>query len=302
MTDEQLLTAARAGDEAAFTALVAPHRRGLYLHCYRLLGSPQDAEDALQDGLLRAWRGLSTFAGRSSVRSWLYAVATNAALRAAERRPPPEWVMPIPDTALAEDASYEERESVELAFLVALQLLPPRQRAVLILRDVLAFSGEETAQMLDTSPAAIYSALQRAHASLAGTQPERSQQATLRGLGDTQLRTLVDSLITAWDKADVDTIATLITEDVTFTMPPCGDHFAGSEAVLSFLRARPLSRPGRFVSRPTRANGQLAVVQHKVTDEGLEPHDVMVLDLDGPRIASFRAFVFADLAAQFASS
>ena len=227
MTDSQLIEAAGAGDEAAFAELVAPHRRPLHAHCYRMLGSLQDAEDAVQETLLRAWR-VSSFEGRSSLRSWLYTIATNVSLRAIERRPsrvlpidygPPAdphqpiqapllesvWIEPYPDEQLGLDdglagpeARYEQRESIELAFIAALQLLPPRQRAVLILRDVLGFSGAEVAQALETTPASVYSALQRAHATLDERRPDRSQQATLRSLGDEQLtgdrRTLRRSL------------------------------------------------------------------------------------------------------------
>src|SRR5215218_623485 len=201
------LTAARGGDEAAFTRLVAPHRAGLLAHCYRMLGSAHDAEDALQDALLRAWRGLRGFEGRSSVRSWLYSIATNVCLRALERRrrrilpqdgaPAAEtlWLEPFPDRELRDErptpeARYEERESVELAFVAALQHLSPRQRAVLVLRDVLGFAPAEIATSLEASPASVYSALQRAHATVEEKAPERSQQATLRSLGDRRVREL----------------------------------------------------------------------------------------------------------------
>src|SRR5208282_4712736 len=196
MTDSQLIEAATSGNQAAFAELVGPHRRPLQAHCYRMLGSLQDAEDAVQETLLRAWRSLSSFEGRSSLRSWLYSIATNVSLRAIERRPsrvlpldygpaadPHEpiqapllesvWMDPYPDGPLGLDdglagpeARYEQRESIELAFIAALQLLPPRQRAVLILRDVLGFSGAEVAEALETTPASVYSALQRAHATL----------------------------------------------------------------------------------------------------------------------------------------
>src|SRR5918912_2536447 len=200
MSDEQqLLAAAQAGDGDAFARLVEPYRAELRAHCYRMLGSVHDAEDALQEALLRAWRGLSAFEGRGSLRSWLYTIATNVCLKAIERRPklvlpidygPPAdphdplpepltesvWIDPYPDAAL----DYEQRESVELAFIAALQHLPATQRAVLILRDVLGFSGAEAAAALETTPASIYSALQRAHKSVDERLPEHSQQANLR--------------------------------------------------------------------------------------------------------------------------
>src|SRR5829696_10438984 len=214
------LTAARDGDEAAFTRLVAPHRAGLLAHCYRMLGSAQDAEDALQDALLRAWRGLRGFEGRSSVRSWLYSIATNVCLRALERRrrrilpqdggaPAGEtlWLEPFPDRELRDErptpeARYEERESVELAFVAALQHLSPRQRAVLLLRDVLGFAPAEIATSLEASPASVYSALQRAHAAVEEKLPARTQQATLRSLGDARLRELAERYVAAWESND----------------------------------------------------------------------------------------------------
>ena len=205
------LEAARAGDEAAFTALVEPYRGELIAHCYRMLGSLHDAEDALQETMLRAWRGIGRFEGRSSLRSWLYTIATNTCLNAIERRKPrvhpidygprtnPDegvpgmpvaesvWIEPFPDERLivadgpmAPEARYERREAVELAFIAALQHLPPNQRAVLILREVLGYSARETAATLETSVAAVNSALQRARATVEARLPERSQQATLR--------------------------------------------------------------------------------------------------------------------------
>ena len=233
MTESELLDAARRGDEAAFGRLVEPHRAALDAHCYRMLGSVQDAEDAVQDALLRAWRGLARFEGRSALHTWLYTIATNACLKAIERRPklvlpidygpatdPHDgpaapliesvWIEPDPDERLglgdgaaAPEARYEQRESVELAFIAALQHLPARQRAVLIMREVLGFSGQEVADALDTTPASVYSALQRAHRSVTERLPKRSQQATLRALGDDGLREIVDAFVAAWERGDV---------------------------------------------------------------------------------------------------
>src|ERR671931_746682 len=226
--ERELLKAAREGDQDAFGRLVEPYRRELQAHCYRMLGSYADAEDALQETLLRAWRALPGFEERSSLRSWLYRIATNACLRAIERRPkrvlpidygpaadphdePREpltesvWVEPYPDEMLGledalagPDARYEQRESVELAFIAALQHLPARQRAVLILRDVLGFSAREAAEVLETTPESVYSLLQRAHRTVDQRLPELSQQATLRALGDERLRELVERYMDAW--------------------------------------------------------------------------------------------------------
>src|SRR5919206_198559 len=235
MDEARLLEAARGGDETAFERLVEPHRAQLHAHCYRMLGSVHDAEDALQEALLRAWRGLPRFEGRSSLKSWLYTIGTNTALNAIEKRPkrvlpidygpaadphegPGEpivesvWVEPYPDDLLGlEDgyaspsARYEQRESVELAFIAALQHLPPNQRAALILREVLGFSAKEAASMLDTTTASVNSALQRARVTVDERLPEQSQQATLRALGDERLREIVDRYVDAWERCDVDT-------------------------------------------------------------------------------------------------
>src|SRR5215216_5759271 len=225
--ERELLRTARGGDEDAYRRLLEPHRSELHAHCYRMLGSVHDAEDALQEALLRAWRGLPRFEGRSSLRSWLYTIATNTCLNLIARRPkrvlpidygpaadphdgPGEpvvesvWVEPYPDEQLgladgfaAPEARYEQRESVELAFVAALQHLPARQRAVLILREVLGFSAGEVADALETTPASVYSALQRAHKTVDERLPERSQQATLRSLGDDGLRRIVDRFVVA---------------------------------------------------------------------------------------------------------
>src|SRR5205814_3083737 len=223
--EEQLLARARRGEEAAFGRLLEPYRPELHAHCYRMLGSVHDAEDALQEALLRAWRGLQRFEGRSSLRSWLYTIATNTCLNQIARRPkrvlpidyapaadphegPGEpvvesiWVEPYPDERLgledglaAPEARYEQRESIELAFIAALQNLPPNQRAVLILREVLGFSAKEVADQLETSVASVNSALQRARAAVEERVPEQTQQETLRTLGDDQLRELVDRYV-----------------------------------------------------------------------------------------------------------
>jgi RNA polymerase sigma-70 factor (ECF subfamily) len=331
MNERQLLDAAREGGEDAFARLIEPLRGELHAHCYRMLGSVSDAEDALQEALLNAWRGLAGFEGRSSVRSWLYTIATNACLKAIERRPtrvlpidygpaadpheaPGEpivesvWVEPYPDETLGLDdglagpeARYEQRESVELAFIAALQHLPARQRAVLILREVLGFSAGEAAEALETTPAAIYSALQRAHKVVDERLPEQSQQATLRSLGDDALREIVDRYVDAWERRDVDAVVAMLAEDATMAMPPLPTWYRGREAVAAFLGARPLApgRPWRLV--PIRANGQLAFGHYLWDDErgSFTPHGVNMLALHRGRIAEITAFLTPEVFARF---
>ena len=331
MTEDQLLDAARAGDETAFAQLVEPHRGALHAHCYRMLGSVPDAEDALQEALLNAWRGLSRFEGRSSLRAWLYAIATNASLRAIERRPkrvlpidyapaadPHDgpaaplvesvWVDPYPDETLGlegglagPEARYEQRESVELAFIAALQHLPARQRAVLVLRDVLGFSAREVAETLDTTPTGVDSALQRAHKAVDERLPERSQQTTLRSLGDRRLREIVDRFVDAWERADVDAVVAMLSADAAFSMPPLPSWYRGREAAAAFLARAPLRSDRRWRVVPTRANGQLAFGTY-LWDEpraAFMPHSVSVLTLDGAQIAEITSFLDADLIALF---
>jgi RNA polymerase sigma-70 factor (ECF subfamily) len=322
MTEQQLLQAAQAGDEDAFGQLVDSHRRELYVHCYRMLGSPHDAEDALQEALLRAWRGLTRFEARSSLRSWLFTIATNASLRAVERRPqrvlpidhgPPNdphtepgtpltesiWIQPIPDAALGDatpEARYEQRESVELAFIAAVQLLPPRQRAVLLLRDVLGFSGEEVARLLDTSPASVYSALQRAHKTVDARLPARSQQATLRALDDADLRRIIERYVDAWDRGDYDALAELLTDDATISMPPYSAWYQGRAAVVDFLEHWPMAAGRRWPTVATRANGQLAFAHSSLDEHGATyPHAITVITLDDARISDMVAFLYPEL-------
>ena len=317
-----LFSAARSGDDGAYAELVEPHRRHLYAHCYRMLGSVHDAEDAVQETLLRAWRNLASFQGRSTFRSWLYAIATNVCLRAVERRPrrvlpidygpaadphrplgPPivesTWIEPYPgerypvDDGLAgPEARYEQRESIELAFIAALQHLPARQRAVLILRDVLGFSGAEVAEALDASPAAVYSALQRAHDSIDRRLPDLSQQATLRALGDDELREMVERYVHAWEHNDVDAIATMLTEGATLAMPPTATWYRGRDDVAAGLESGPLGGANRWRLTPAFASGQLAVRAERWDDAtgAYAPHHTAVLTLRGTRIEAIDAF------------
>src|SRR4051794_22408125 len=254
-----LLDTARAGDEAAFARLVEPYRGQLHAHCYRMLGSVYDAEDALQEASLRAWRGLSRFEGRSSLRSWLYTIATNTCLNHIARRPkrvlpidygPPAdphggpgepvaeavWVEPYPDELFgvedgyaAPEARYEQRESIELAFIAALQLLPPNQRAVLILREVLGFSAQETADSLETTPQSVNSALQRARKTVEDRLPDESQQSTLRAIGDERLAEIVENYMDAMGRGDVDAVVAMLAEDAAWSMPPLASWFSGRD-------------------------------------------------------------------------
>jgi RNA polymerase sigma-70 factor, ECF subfamily len=330
MNEQDLLAAAKRGDEDAFGRLVAPYRRELHAHAYRMLGSSADAEDALQDALLGAWRGLSGFEGRSSLRSWLYTITTNASLKAIRRRPkrvlpidygPPAdprerqdepllesvWIEPSPDEHLfveddtaSPEARYEERESVELAFIAALQHLPARQRAVLILRDVLGFSAREAAEVLETTPVSIDSALQRAHKTVEERLPEQTQQTALRSLDDAELREIVDGYMEAWESADVPAIAAMLADDATMAMPPVREWYSGREAIAAFLERLPLREGARRLVR-TRANGQPAAA-HYVWDADAEaflPHAIHVLGLRGDRILDITVFLTPEPFARF---
>jgi RNA polymerase sigma-70 factor (ECF subfamily) len=319
--EHELLAAAQRGDEGAFRDLVEPLRPELHAHCYRMLGSVHDAEDALQEVMLRAWRGLSDFEGRSSLRSWLYRIATNTSLNVIEKRPkralpidygpaadphdaPGEplvesvWVEPYPDDKVgledgfaAPEATYEQRESVELAFVAALQHLPANQRAALILREVLGFSAREVAESLETSVASVNSALQRARKTVDEKLPAQSQQATLRAVGDEHLREIVEGYMEALQQGDVDSMVTLLTEDAAWSMPPLPGWYHGHEAVAAFLTDYPMRERWRHV--PTRASGQLAVGCYMWNEER-ESYVAAVLDvltLRGMRIAGVTGFL-----------
>jgi RNA polymerase sigma-70 factor, ECF subfamily len=326
-----LLKAAKRGDEGAFERLIEPYRGELQAHCYRMLGSLHDAEDAMQEALLRAWRGIGRFEGRSSLRSWLYTIATNSSLRLIERRPkrvlpidygPPAdphgeiapplvestWIEPYPDEhlgitdgAASPEARYEQRESVELAFTAALQHLPPRQRAALILTDVLGFSPSEVADTLNATPPSIYSALQRARQATEERLPSRSQQQTLNSLGDDRLRELVDRFVEAWESADVERIRAMLTDDAVLAMPPWAAWFSGADDVTAFLGRAPL-RPGRrWKLVPTRAGGQPALASYRTDGDGpLNAEAITVLTLnDDGQISEITAFRDPDLFPSF---
>jgi RNA polymerase sigma-70 factor (ECF subfamily) len=323
LQERELLEAARGGDEDAYRRLVEPHRSELHAHCYRMLGSVHDAEDALQDALLRAWRGLPKFEARSSLRSWLYRIATNACLDAIGKRPtrvlpvdygPPRdphdgplipladsvWVEPYPDEELglddgyaAPEARYEQREAVELAFIAALQHLPPNQRAALILREVLGFSAREVAEILDTTTASVNSALQRARKATEERLPERSQQATLRSLGDEGMREVVQGYVDAWDRGDIQAVVEMLSEDACFSMPPAPSWHRGTEALIGFLGVGPLSGAWRWRHVLVHANGQPTLAFY-CWDEGREAYLAFALNVltirDG-RISDVTAFI-----------
>jgi RNA polymerase sigma-70 factor, ECF subfamily len=298
-----------AATEDAYDQLIEPHRAELRAHCYRMLGSVHDAEDALQDTLLRAWRGLGRFEGRSSVRTWLYRIATNACLDLLERRPkhPAEWPDPFPDELLeiedglaSPDARYEQREGVELAFVAALQHLPATQRAALLLRDVLGFSAKETAATLDTTVSAVNGALRRARAAVDARLPERSQQATLRELGDDEVRAIVERYADALERGDLDAMVSMLAEDASFSMPPLPDRFDGLDEIVPFLERGPFRVRWRHL--PVRASGQAAVACYMWdTARGAYVfHAIDVLTLSGGgRIGAITAFLDAELFAGF---
>jgi RNA polymerase sigma-70 factor (ECF subfamily) len=325
-----LLDAARRGDENAFRRLVEPHRGALHAHCYRMLGSLHDAEDALQEALIGAWRGLTRFEHRSTLRSWLYTIATNACLDLIARRPkrvlpidygPPTapqidpgeplvesvWVEPYPDEMLGvedgyavPEARYEQREAVELAFIAALQHLPATQRAVLILREVLGFSAREVAESLETTVASVNSALQRARKSVDDRLPEQSQQETLRSLGDERIRDLVEAYVDAWARGDVEALRALLAEDAVFSMPPWVSWWRGRETIAGFApTAAEFCAASRTV--PTRANGQPAVAYYHLDAETgrYVAAALDLLTLEGAWIKEITAFVSPDLFPRF---
>ncbi|MCW2528997.1 MAG: Pyridoxamine 5-phosphate oxidase-like FMN-binding protein [Pseudonocardiales bacterium] len=273
------------GDE--FAGLVEPLRRELHAHCYRMLGSTHDADDALQNTLVQAWRGLGGFEGRSTLRRWMYAVATRCCLdliAARCRRALPidlgpssnepvvddmtrmdvAWLGPYPDDGL--ESTYEQREAVELAFVAAVQHLPGNQRAALLLFEVLGFSAAEIAETMQTSTASVNSALQRARAVLAARAPSRSQQQALRTLGDVRLRELVTGFASALERGDADALIALLSADVTWSMPPLPNWYRGINAVSGFVRAVPLGSCGQWRARELTANAQPAIALYLRTD------------------------------------
>jgi RNA polymerase sigma-70 factor (TIGR02960 family) len=323
------LDRARAGDEEAFRQLTAPHLRELHLHCYRMLGSLTDAEDLLQETLTAAWRGLAGFAGRSSVRAWLYCIATNRclnAIRDAKRRPPPEplppfqppeptrrgevtWLKPYPDAWLEQvqdtepgpAARYEAREAVELAFVTALQQLPPRQTAALLLCDVLGFSTAEAASMLDTGPTAVKGTLQRARA-LLDRHRRRAGHVVGPTPGSPIERDLAERFANAFTVGDIDSVVALLTDDAWLAMPPAPHEYQGPDAIAAFLQVSAAwSGPRQLRLVATRANTQPAFGCYLSSPDQpiMYPTGILVLTLAEDRIRTITRFLDGPLVAEF---
>jgi len=315
----ELLERAQAGDHAAFGELISRYRRELLVHCYRMLGSLQDAEDVLQETLLAAWQDLPRFERRSSLRRWLYQVATHRclnALRSARRRPqadwpppgltPPEpsqlgevlWLEPYPDAFLegladstdGPEARYEAREAMSLAFIIAVQCLPPRQRAVLILRDVLGFRARDVAQMLGSTEESVTSALKRARATMQHRQPAPREGAP--SVGSAAEQELVAGLTRAYEMADIDELITLLTDDVLLTMPPAPLEYRGREQVAKFLTAVVFEPGQSFRMIPVRANGQpaLGVYTRELSATMFQPTGVLVFTLAEAKVSAITRF------------
>jgi RNA polymerase sigma-70 factor, ECF subfamily len=326
LTQGDVLGAARGGDRAAFDALVAPFRRELKAHCYRMSGSVHDAEDLLQDTLLRAWRALGQFEGRSSVRTWLYRVATSACLDAADKhkartlpmalgpaakthegmQPDPEvsWLEPlpaglVPELPVSPEARFSARESVSLAFLSALQRLPPKQRAVLLLRDVLGWPASECAELLETSVPSVNSALQRARDTMASA-PARPPPAPAES--DTATRWLLARYLRAWEEADVTGLVALLHEDAVLSMPPYSGWFQGASAIGAAIGAMVLPPEARGVFRlvPLEANGESGFAMYARDPGGVfRAQAIHVVRVTGAKVAEVTAFLDPRLFAAF---
>ena len=316
------LTAARAGDQREFSRLTEPYRHELQLHCYRILGSLQDAEDIVQETLLRAWRRLDTYEGRAPLRAWLYKIATNACFDALAKRPrrvlptahyapadprqplappiaEPIWLEPYPDDLIDEreagpEARYSLRESVSLAFLAALQSLPPRQRAVLILCDVLDWRASEAAQLLDITVSAVSSALHRARVSMQQRYHTRGREAVSGASLDDDLRPLLERYVQAWEAADIDGLVNLLREDATLSMPPLPTWYAGREAIITAAQAMIFAGDarGRWLMQPVRANRQPACAVYQRDEAGVyHAFGISVLTVEQGQVMDIITFI-----------
>lgn len=319
----ELLTRARSGDDVAFEELVHPYRRELQAHCYRILGSVADAEDAFQESLTAAWKGLAGFEGRASFRTWLYRIATGRCLnmlRASRRSPggakgmvgpPPEptrlgevlWLEPYPDALLAEvpdptagpEGRYEQRETISLAFITALQLLPPRQRAALILTDVLDFSAREVADMLETTEHAIYGAVKRARATLARRLPNAEPPPLPNSLDEQRV---LDRLVRAWEECNTNALVALLTEDARLWMPPRPGEYQGRGTVKEWFATVAFREGRRFRLVPTRANVQPAFGAYLFSPLSRVAHGtaLVVVTLAGSQVSAITLFESSQMA------
>lgn len=321
----------QGASEADFGRIAEQHRHELRVHCYRMLGSVQDAEDLVQETFLRAWQKLNTFEGRGTFRSWLYTIATNACLDAMDRRPartlpvlhreaadpseapePPTsesmWIEPIPDELVGDidagpEAYYTARESITFAFLAALQYLPPRQRAVLIFSDVLDWEASQVAEALGMTSSAVNSALHRARETLTKHYGSEGKHKTPKRIPDDEIVRLLDRYVKAWENADLEALVALLKEDAAFTMPPSPSWYLGTEAIRTFLAHKVLAGDarGRYRFVHTRANGHPAFGWYQRDERGerYQGFAVQVLTLDGGSIAEVMTFMKPELFAQF---
>ena len=337
-TEASLLAAARNGDASRFSELTEPYRRELQVHCYRILGSLHEAEDMVQETLLKAWKRLDTYEGRSSFRAWLYKIATNSCLDFLDRQksrrllpfqklspadpqspilPPAaeiSWLEPFPDEWLGDksafnpEARYSDSESISLAFLTALQLLPPRQRAVLILRDVLNFSANETAEVLELTVASVNSALHRARNTLLQRYPQNKMEASVMTAVDERTQWLLEQFVHAWESADVEGLVALLKEDAALAMPPSPSWYEGAQSIGVFTAATVFGEGGMFpgpaVNRwrllPTRANGSPAFAMYQRSDKGqYQAFGLIALTLERDKLSQIVSFIDPSLPALF---
>lgn len=336
--EEKHLAAARIGDAGQFSELTEPYRRELQVHCYRILGSLHDAEDLVQETFLRAWKRLETYEGRASFRSWLYKIATNACLDFLDQQrsrrflphtnlpssdpqteilpPSPEmtWLEPFPDEWLSDqsavnpEARYTNTESISLSFLTALQVLPPRQRAVLILRDVLDFSAAETAEVLEITVSSANSALHRARTTLSQRYQGRKLEPAASSSTDERIQGLLDHFVRAWENADVDGLVALLKEDAILAMPPSPSWYQGREALHMFVSATIFAEEGMFGGKarhrwrllPARANASpaFAIYQRGPNDE-YQAFGVIVLNHQADKLTQIISFIDPSLPVRF---